>query len=98
MSNKVQRKINKKSVRSMLTFSHYRFKQYLKHKADEYGKQAIDVNEAYTSKTASWTGEVIEKLGGKKFIRSQGVTVDRDINGARGIMLRALRASSIGVV
>ena len=94
MSEKTKRKIDKKSVRAMLTFSHFRFKQYLKYKAEAYGKEFIEVNEAYTSKTASWTGEVLN-IGSKRFIRSQGITVDRDINGARGIMLRALRASSI---
>ena len=97
MTDKTKRKIDKKSVRAMLTFSHFRFKRYLKHKTAEYGKQFIEANEAYTSKTASWTGEVIH-IGGKRYIRSQGITVDRDINGARGIMLRALRASSMVVV
>ena len=98
MSDRLTRKIGRKSVRSMLTFSHFRFKQYINHKASEYGKKVIEVNEAYTSKTASWTGEVKENLGSKRFIRSQGITVDRDINGARGIMLRALRASSIQII
>ncbi len=46
----------------MMTFAHYRFKQFLKHKAYETGKLVIDVNEAYTSKTCSWTGEVSRKL------------------------------------
>ena len=49
------------------------------------------VNEAYTSKTCSWSGEIIAKLGGRKTITgSDGVSVDRDLNGARGIFLRAL--------
>ena len=46
----------------MMTFAHYRFKNCLKHKAYETGKLVIDVNEAYTSKTCSWTGEVSRKL------------------------------------
>jgi len=98
MSNRMNRRITSRSVRSMLTYAHYRFQQYAKYKADEYGKRVVEVNEAYTSQTASWTGDIIENLGGKRYIRSQGVTVDRDINGARGIMLRALRASSLKVV
>jgi len=53
------------------------------------GKSVLQVNEAYISKTASWTGEM-KKVGGAKTITSNGVTVDRDINGARGIFLRAL--------
>jgi putative transposase len=86
------RKLRKKSVRNMLTFAHYRFKLFLKHKAFEYGKTVVDVCEAYTSKTVSWTGELIKNLGGRKVIRSKqdGQKMDRDINGARGILLRAL--------
>jgi putative transposase len=78
-------------VRSMLTFAHYRFKQFIKHKAFEFGKVVIDCNEAYTSKTVSWTGEIIKNLGGAKFIKSaDGQVMSRDRNGARGIFLRAL--------
>jgi putative transposase len=86
------RKLRAKSVRSMLTFAHYRFKMFLKHKAFEYGKLVLDQNEAWTSKTVSWTGEVNQKLGGAKTVRSAstGVSMDRDYNGARGIFLRAL--------
>lgn len=86
------RKLRRKSVRNMRTFAHYRFKSFLKHKAFEYGKVVIDVCEAYTSKTVSWTGEIIERLGGRKVIRSKedGQRMDRDLHGARGIMLRAL--------
>lgn len=39
-------------------------------------------------KTASWTGE-IKNIGGSKTITSDGLTLDRDLNGARGIFLRA---------
>ena len=52
----------------------------------------IDCNEAYTSKTVSWTGEIINNLGGAKIIKSNStqLKMDRDLNGARGIFLRAL--------
>ena len=85
-------KIRSKSVRQMLNWSHYRFKEFLKHKAFETGKRVIDCCEAYTSKTVSWTGELVQNLGGKKVIKSQfeNKAMDRDLNGARGIFLRAL--------
>lgn len=90
MVKRVSRKIRSKTVRSMLTWAHYRFKLFLKHKAFEHNKCVIDVNEAYTSKTVSWTGEIIE-IGGQTKIRSKDSRVmDRDYNGARGIFLRAL--------
>jgi putative transposase len=91
MTVRKERKIRAKSVRQMLTLSHYRFKQFLKHKAFEIGKTVLDVNEAYTSKTVSWTGEIIHNLGGRKKIKSSdGRVMDRDLNGGRGIFLRSL--------
>jgi IS605 OrfB family transposase len=86
------RKIKSKSVRQMLTWSHYRFKMFLKSKAFEYGKPVIDCCEAYTSKTVSWNGELIDNLGGKKVIKSEigGQQMDRYLNGSGGFFLRAL--------
>ena len=89
MTKRGARKLHKRSVRQMLTLSHHRFKMFLKQKGLEYGVQVIDVCEAYTSKTVSWTGEVITNLGGSKVIRSsEGHLVDRDLNGARGIFIK----------
>jgi putative transposase len=84
-----KRKLRSKTVRAMLTWSHYQFKVRLKNKALEFGKKVIDVCEAYTSKTVSWTGEV-KKVGGSRVIEAGGVKMDRDLNGARGIFLRSL--------
>ena len=36
---------------------------FLQHKAAEFGKQGVIVNEAYTSKTYCWNGERIPNLG-----------------------------------
>lgn len=84
-------KLRSKSVRSLLTFAHYRFQQFLRWKCWQRGKTLVLVNEAYTSKTCSWSGEIIARLGGRKKIKgSDGVELDRDLNGARGIFLRAL--------
>ena len=91
MCQRGKRKLKKKSVRQMLTLSHYQFKRFLQHKAYECGVRVIEVCEAYTSKTVSWTGEIVENIGGKKVIKSSdGSVMDRDLNGARGILLRAL--------
>lgn len=92
---KAGRKIRKKSVRSMLTLSHYKFSQRLEQKCFERGKTLVRVCEAYTSKTVSWTGEVKRNLGGAKVIKSGDVVADRDINAARGIFLRSLVDSPI---
>jgi len=89
MAGKKSRKLRSKTVRAMLTWSHYQFKMRLKNKALEFGKKVIDVCEAYTSKTVSWTGEV-KKVGGSRVIKAGDITMDRDLNGARGIFLRSL--------
>ena len=91
MTSKATRKIQSKTVRSMLTFAHYRFQQFLKWKCWQTGKVLALTNEAYTSKTCSWSGEIIANLGGRKTIKgSDGISLDRDLNGARGNFLRAL--------
>ncbi len=89
MALKIKRKIRSKSVREMLTFAHYRFQNFLFHKASEHGKRVLLVNEAYTSKTCSWNG-VVKQIGGSKKIQDAGIVLDRDYNGARGIFIRAL--------
>jgi putative transposase len=90
MAKRGQRKLSSKSVRSMMTWAHFIFKQRLKAVAIEAGKIVIEVNEAYTSKTCSWSGEMVN-LGSSEIIYgSDGTTMHRDLNGARGIFLRAL--------
>jgi putative transposase len=90
MVGKAGRKIRSKTVWSMLTFAHYRFKLFLKHKAFEYGKTVLDVCEAYTSKTHPETGEVRNVGSAKRIKLLNGDWVNRDIVGARNILLRAL--------
>ena len=91
MTRRGARKLRTKSVRSLLTYAHYRFQKFLIWKAWQSGKDVVLVNEAYTSKTCSWSGQIISNLGGRRVVAgSDGVRVNRDINGARGIFLRAL--------
>ena len=91
MARRGARKLRSKSVRSLLTYAHYRFQRFLVWKAWQSGKDVVLTNEAYTSKTCSWNGQIIPNLGGRRVVvDSDGVRVDRDINGARGIFLRAL--------
>ena len=91
MVERGRRSIRSKTVRNLLSLAHYRFKLFIKNKAAETGVILLDVNEAYTTKTVSWTGELLENLGGASVVVSQdGERMDRDYNGARGIYLRAL--------
>ena len=91
MTRRAGRKIRSKTARMMLSFRHYEFKRRLRWKAWQRGTLAIDVNEAYTSKTRSWDGTIKSNLGGATVIKDgNGFGMDRDVNGARGIFLRAL--------
>ena len=55
------------------------------------GEKGQDAFFSFTSKTRSWDGTVNARLGGARVIRDEsGFGMDRDVNGARGIFLRAL--------
>ncbi|WP_410493957.1 RNA-guided endonuclease InsQ/TnpB family protein [Endozoicomonas sp. 8E] len=88
--DKKVRTIRRNTCRQMLDLNHYQFKKRLKWYAKKYGKHVVDCNEAYTSKTRSWSGTIDEKLGSSKVIKGEGFTVDRDINGARNVFLKCL--------
>ncbi len=92
-NGKKQRKINSKTVRQMLSWAHYRFKQTLKFHALKRGCHVVDVTEEYTSKTCTKCGHVHQKLGGSKVFKCPdcGHAMPRDYNGALGIFLKALR-------
>jgi len=90
MSNRQKRNINRVTTRQMLDLNHYQFKKRIKWYADKYGKHVVDCNESYTSKTCSWNGKIDNRLGGKKIISDGQISVDRDINGARGIFIKQL--------
>lgn len=79
--------------RSMLELNFYRFKERLKERCHERKILYIEENESYTSKTNSFNGERLG-IGSKEYFVYDGVTLNRDINGARNILLRAMRDSS----
>ena len=87
-------KLRKSVVRSMLSLRFYEFKERLKQKCNDCGVLYIEQNESYTSKTNSFTGELMTNLGGKEWFMYDGIKVHRDLNGARNILIRAMRDSS----
>ena len=97
MVRRGKRRIRSKTARMMLTWSHFRFRQYLLHKVREYPWcRVIICTEEYTSKTCGCCGHIHRKLGGSKVFRCPSCTaeLDRDINGARNILLRYLTVTS----
>ncbi|WP_349262708.1 transposase [Allocoleopsis sp.] len=99
MVAKARRKIRSKTVRSMLTWAHYRFELFLAQKAEMTNTIVITGSEAYTSKTCTKCGHIHRSLGGSKVFKcpSCGHTLPRDMNGALGFMLRALRDTAFTV-
>lgn len=89
-------KLSSKTARAMFTWSHYRFKMFLSHKCEELSSELLIVNESYTSKTCSICGE-INNIGSREKYRCRrcGISHDRDINGARGMFLKAMRDHSL---
>ena len=73
------------------SLSHYTFRQRLKAKCEELGVEFAEVDESYTSKTCGSCGEINENLGAKKVFECKcGFKIDRDVNGARNIMIKNL--------
>jgi putative transposase len=99
MVAKSKRKIRSKTVRSMLSWAHYRFSQILAHQSELTGVRLIEGSEAFTSKTCTKCGEIHATLSGSKVFKCQscGHKLPRDWNGALGYMLRALRDTSFTV-
>ena len=88
-----RRKINCTTARAMCTWSHYRFRQHLIHKARMFNNCTVAlVSEAYTSKTCGSCGKLHPRLGSAKVFKCPHchLQCDRDINGARNVLLRAL--------
>lgn len=99
MVAKASRKIRSKTVRSMLTWAHYRFELFLNQKAEMTNTIVITGSEAYTSKTCTKCGHIHQTLGGSKVFKcpSCGHVLPRDMNGALGFMLKALRDTAFTI-
>ena len=100
MIRRGDRKIARKTVRGMCTWSHYSFRQALISKAELHPWVRVAVvNEAYTSKTCGGCGELHQNLRGNKTFTCPCCyyKADRDINASRNILLRYL-TREIGVV
>ena len=94
MTKAGNRKIRKVVVRSMMSLRFYEFKERLKNKCKERHVLFIEQDESWTSKTNSFNGDVMTNLGGREYFNHLGVRINRDLNGSRNILLRALRDSS----
>ena len=85
-------RLRAKSVRQMLTWGHYQFRQFLKNRSKRTNCIVRFVTEEYTSKTCGQCGNIHGRLGGAKRFRCPdpqcGFNLDRDANAARNILLK----------
>ena len=98
MVKKQDRRIGSKTARSLLTWCHGAFREWLKNKAGQFVNAQNEsplvisgVDESYTSKTCGHCGFDNPKTGSKQFVcRRCNFQCDRDVAGARNIGIRWL--------
>jgi putative transposase len=99
MVRRRNRKLGSKTARGMCAWSHFRFRQRLKQKAELYPWCTIvECDEAYTSKTCGGCGRLHGSLGSNKTFRCPSCfyEADRDASASRNILLRYLTRNRIG--
>lgn len=91
------RKIGRKTAGGAMRLAHYRFRNFLTHKATEFGTTIEICDERYTSMTCGSCGSFNRDLGASKTFRCNtcGYVADRDHNAARNILLRYLTLNDI---
>ena len=83
------RKLSRQTNSDMHTWSPYTFQQRLHNRANGTTTFVMDQDEAYTSKTCGRCGKINKKLGSSKTFECQcGTVIDRDVNGARNILVK----------
>jgi transposase len=91
VNKKTGRKINSTTARQMLSWGHFRFRERLQCKAHQYPWcKVVIVDEAYTTQTCGKCGILNKAVEGNKTFKCPacGFTWDRDLNGARNILLK----------
>lgn len=84
-----QNKLNKRVKFVLQMLSHYKFKQHIIEKCNEYGCQLIIANESYTTMTCSSCGWMSKKCTIRiKQCTKCNFRINRDINGSRNIFLK----------
>jgi len=80
-------------ARRMYTLGFYQFKTRLRNKAMEYNINVVEKREPFTSKTCGKCGNIKHNLGtAERYDCNRcGLHIDRDMNGARNILLRNIK-------
>jgi IS605 OrfB family transposase len=83
-------KTDSRTSRSLMNMSYYKFLSKLKNRCIEYDIEIVVRPEYYTSKTCTRCGHIKHDLKNNDIYNCKycGLKIERDINGARNIMLR----------
>lgn len=94
MVKKQNRKISSQTVRKMLTWRHFTFRQRLITKAQEEGVEVFVMGEEWTTKTCTHCLKINHAIKGEKILKCPHchTTVDRDLGGARSIFTKNISA------
>jgi transposase len=90
-----RRPFGSRTARAACAWNHFAFRQKTKNVAARLGtKHVLEVDEAYTTRTCGLCGTLNDTVGDAKTFQCVdphcGVHIDRDVNGARNILLREL--------
>jgi IS605 OrfB family transposase len=82
--------LSKKTKRILQMLSHYKFRERLKSKCEEYNIKYLEVDESYTSKVCSNCGFYKKDLGSNKRYDCNKchINIDRDYNACRNILIK----------
>jgi len=88
-----KKRLNKRVKFVLNSLSHYNFRQHLINKCNEYGCEIKIVTEEFTSMTCTKCGELSKKYENRiKECEKCKYKINRDINGARNILIKNLKA------
>jgi putative transposase len=84
-----QKRLSKRVKFVLNQLRHYKFKQHLANKCNEYGCELKIVTEEYTSQCCSRCGILSDKyINRLKTCLSCNLSIDRDLNGSRNILIK----------
>jgi len=85
--------LNTVTKKIALSFKFFEFKQRMKYKCKVKDVKYGEIDEWMTTKMCSKCGNVKEDLGGNKTYKCEkcGICMDRDVNGARNIYIKAIK-------
>lgn len=94
--NTRKKRMNKKSKFVLNGLSHYKFRQHLINKGNEYGCEIIIGTEEYTTKTCTYCGSQEGEIKNRiKICKDCGKKINRDNAGARNILIKHIKKENI---